>query len=201
MKAEYFPPKEDVILQNEAPTDFYILVTGAVVIAELLCKFYYSILLLSLSLWSLIVHLKLKTGCSMPTTGVNSVYIDIFIIWNTVNNGIWYLNYFTGSIGSQKWSWSGKYYHTKHSGNLFINTRITYGLKGPFIHKEYNNCIMLNNCRLLARLKLVNFVERSGFFVIGRSFLQCGPNDWASYYGWTVQHSWILFRLMLVMGR
>ncbi|KHG16749.1 Potassium channel AKT1 -like protein [Gossypium arboreum] len=30
MKAEYFPPKEDIILQNEAPTDFYILVTGAV---------------------------------------------------------------------------------------------------------------------------------------------------------------------------
>ncbi|XP_061345225.1 potassium channel AKT1 [Gastrolobium bilobum] len=30
MKAEYFPPREDVILQNEAPTDFYILVTGAV---------------------------------------------------------------------------------------------------------------------------------------------------------------------------
>ncbi|KAF2310699.1 hypothetical protein GH714_016416 [Hevea brasiliensis] len=29
MKAEYFPPNEDVILQNEAPTDFYILVTGA----------------------------------------------------------------------------------------------------------------------------------------------------------------------------
>ena len=31
MKVEYFPPKEDVILQNEAPTDFYILFTGAVV--------------------------------------------------------------------------------------------------------------------------------------------------------------------------
>ena len=31
MKAEYFPPKEDVILQNEAPTDFYVLVTGSVV--------------------------------------------------------------------------------------------------------------------------------------------------------------------------
>ncbi|XP_019438763.1 PREDICTED: potassium channel AKT1-like [Lupinus angustifolius] len=30
MKAEYFPPKEDIILQNEAPTDFYILVTGVV---------------------------------------------------------------------------------------------------------------------------------------------------------------------------
>ncbi|KAJ6362484.1 hypothetical protein OIU78_002816 [Salix suchowensis] len=30
MKAECYPPKEDVILQNEAPTDFYILVTGAV---------------------------------------------------------------------------------------------------------------------------------------------------------------------------
>ncbi|KAK6945052.1 KHA domain [Dillenia turbinata] len=30
MKPEYFPPKEDVILQNEAPTDFYILVTGSV---------------------------------------------------------------------------------------------------------------------------------------------------------------------------
>uniref|UniRef100_A0A1D1Z8U8 Potassium channel n=1 Tax=Anthurium amnicola TaxID=1678845 RepID=A0A1D1Z8U8_9ARAE len=34
MKAEYFPPKEDVILQNEAPTDFYILVTGAVDLIE-----------------------------------------------------------------------------------------------------------------------------------------------------------------------
>ncbi|KAI4379900.1 hypothetical protein MLD38_006139 [Melastoma candidum] len=30
MKPEYFPPREDVILQNEAPTDLYILVTGAV---------------------------------------------------------------------------------------------------------------------------------------------------------------------------
>ncbi|KAG2700062.1 hypothetical protein I3760_07G216200 [Carya illinoinensis] len=35
MKAEYFPPKEDVILQNEAPTDLYILVTGA---AELIVE-------------------------------------------------------------------------------------------------------------------------------------------------------------------
>ncbi|RLM92446.1 potassium channel AKT1-like [Panicum miliaceum] len=31
MKAEYFPPREDVILQNEAPTDFYILVSGSAV--------------------------------------------------------------------------------------------------------------------------------------------------------------------------
>ncbi|KAI3979443.1 hypothetical protein MKX01_001635 [Papaver californicum] len=30
MKHEFFPPKEDVILQNETPTDFYILVTGTV---------------------------------------------------------------------------------------------------------------------------------------------------------------------------
>lgn len=30
MKAEYFPPREDIILQNEAPTDLYILVNGAV---------------------------------------------------------------------------------------------------------------------------------------------------------------------------
>ncbi|XP_057494983.1 potassium channel KAT3-like isoform X1 [Actinidia eriantha] len=30
MEAEYFPPKEDVILQNETPTDLYILVSGAV---------------------------------------------------------------------------------------------------------------------------------------------------------------------------
>ncbi|XP_021764526.1 potassium channel AKT1-like [Chenopodium quinoa] len=29
MKAEYFAPKEDVILQNEAPTDFYIVVNGS----------------------------------------------------------------------------------------------------------------------------------------------------------------------------
>ncbi|KAG5225307.1 potassium channel AKT [Salix suchowensis] len=34
MKGEYFPPREDVILQNEAPTDLYILVTGAVVVGE-----------------------------------------------------------------------------------------------------------------------------------------------------------------------
>ncbi|WOL14160.1 hypothetical protein Cni_G22940 [Canna indica] len=30
MQAEYFPPREDVILQNEASIDFYILVSGAV---------------------------------------------------------------------------------------------------------------------------------------------------------------------------
>ncbi|XP_021765187.1 potassium channel KAT3-like isoform X2 [Chenopodium quinoa] len=30
MEAEYFPPKEDVILQNETPMDIYILVSGAV---------------------------------------------------------------------------------------------------------------------------------------------------------------------------
>ncbi|KAG8385292.1 hypothetical protein BUALT_Bualt03G0026800 [Buddleja alternifolia] len=30
MEAEYYPPKEDVILQNEAPTETYILVSGAV---------------------------------------------------------------------------------------------------------------------------------------------------------------------------
>ncbi|KAF8377087.1 hypothetical protein HHK36_030460 [Tetracentron sinense] len=34
VKAEYFPPKSDVILQNEAPTDFYIVVSGAVVVGE-----------------------------------------------------------------------------------------------------------------------------------------------------------------------
>ncbi|KAL2925320.1 Potassium channel AKT1 [Bienertia sinuspersici] len=31
MKAEFFSPNEDVILQNEAPTDFYIIVNGSVV--------------------------------------------------------------------------------------------------------------------------------------------------------------------------
>ncbi|KAM0938615.1 putative cyclic nucleotide-binding domain, potassium channel, voltage-dependent, EAG/ELK/ERG [Dioscorea sansibarensis] len=30
MQAEYYPPKEDVVCQNEAPTDLYIVVTGAV---------------------------------------------------------------------------------------------------------------------------------------------------------------------------
>lgn len=44
MKAEYFPPKEDVILQNEAPTDFYILVTGAAV------RYYIPLFFFSLSL-------------------------------------------------------------------------------------------------------------------------------------------------------
>lgn len=31
MEVEYFPPKGDVILQNAAPADLYILVVGAVV--------------------------------------------------------------------------------------------------------------------------------------------------------------------------
>ncbi|CAA7409946.1 unnamed protein product [Spirodela intermedia] len=30
MKAEFYPPKVDIILQNEIPTDFYIIVSGAV---------------------------------------------------------------------------------------------------------------------------------------------------------------------------
>ncbi|XP_044464837.1 potassium channel KAT3 isoform X2 [Mangifera indica] len=30
LKAEYFPPKVEIILQNEIPTDFYIIVSGAV---------------------------------------------------------------------------------------------------------------------------------------------------------------------------
>ncbi|XP_072972217.1 potassium channel KAT3-like [Typha angustifolia] len=34
MQAEYFPPKEDIILQNEAPSDLYILVSGAVEMRE-----------------------------------------------------------------------------------------------------------------------------------------------------------------------
>lgn len=36
LEAEYFPPKEDVILQNEPPMDMYILVSGAVVSLQLI---------------------------------------------------------------------------------------------------------------------------------------------------------------------
>ncbi|WOK98634.1 hypothetical protein Cni_G07346 [Canna indica] len=32
MKGEYYAPREDVILHNEAPTDFYILVTGTAIV-------------------------------------------------------------------------------------------------------------------------------------------------------------------------
>ena len=31
MKAEYFPPREDIILLNEAPSEFYIVVNGSAV--------------------------------------------------------------------------------------------------------------------------------------------------------------------------
>lgn len=31
MKPEYFPPREDIILQNEASNDIYIVVSGEVV--------------------------------------------------------------------------------------------------------------------------------------------------------------------------
>lgn len=34
MKAEYIPPREDVILQNEAPDDLYIIVSGEVEIID-----------------------------------------------------------------------------------------------------------------------------------------------------------------------
>ena len=34
MKAEYIPPREDVILQNEAPDDVYIIVSGEVEIID-----------------------------------------------------------------------------------------------------------------------------------------------------------------------
>ncbi|KAK3438264.1 hypothetical protein EUGRSUZ_C02879 [Eucalyptus grandis] len=42
MKAEYFPPKVEIILQNEIPTDFYIVVSGAVVKFLLNCPYYAS---------------------------------------------------------------------------------------------------------------------------------------------------------------
>lgn len=35
MKPEYFAPREDIILQNEAPTEFYIVVSGALVLFDL----------------------------------------------------------------------------------------------------------------------------------------------------------------------
>lgn len=34
MKAEYIPPREDVIMQNEAPDDVYIIVSGEVEIID-----------------------------------------------------------------------------------------------------------------------------------------------------------------------
>jgi hypothetical protein len=34
MVAEYFAPKEDIILQNEYPSDLHLLVTGEVVCVE-----------------------------------------------------------------------------------------------------------------------------------------------------------------------
>lgn len=39
MKAEYFPPKVEIILQNEIPTDFYIIVSGAVVWHRSFCLY------------------------------------------------------------------------------------------------------------------------------------------------------------------
>lgn len=34
MKAEYIPPREDVVMQNEAPEDVYIIVSGQVEIID-----------------------------------------------------------------------------------------------------------------------------------------------------------------------
>ncbi|MCD7453518.1 hypothetical protein HAX54_021218 [Datura stramonium] len=35
IKAEYFPPKVDIVIQNEIPTDFYIIVSGVVFLSKL----------------------------------------------------------------------------------------------------------------------------------------------------------------------
>lgn len=37
MKAEYFPPREDIILLNEAPSEFYIVVNGSAVSISIWC--------------------------------------------------------------------------------------------------------------------------------------------------------------------
>lgn len=56
MKAEYIPPKEDIILQNEAPTEMYILVTGAVVRAtSSSAQTLFSLLFLCVFVWGLIL--------------------------------------------------------------------------------------------------------------------------------------------------
>lgn len=44
LKAEFFPPKEDVVLQNESPTDFYIMVVGAAVRYSLSLSPYFHLL-------------------------------------------------------------------------------------------------------------------------------------------------------------
>ena len=38
IKAEYFPPKVDIVIQNEILTDFYIIVSGAVVCVIPACQ-------------------------------------------------------------------------------------------------------------------------------------------------------------------
>ena len=45
MKPEYFPHGEDIILQNETPTDMYIMVNGAAVSSlSIFCFPYFSLL-------------------------------------------------------------------------------------------------------------------------------------------------------------
>lgn len=75
MKAEYFPPREDVILQNEAPTDMYILVTGSVV---------------SFSRYKFFCYCYLKFGESVCLT-VNSWLQDLITQRNGVETVIAFL--------------------------------------------------------------------------------------------------------------
>lgn len=41
MQAEYFAPKEGIVLQNDKPSDMYLLVSGAVVRCVLLFRLVY----------------------------------------------------------------------------------------------------------------------------------------------------------------
>lgn len=75
MKAEYFPPKEDIILQNEAPTDFYVLVTG---VAVIISPFFF---------------VKFQGNYQFSI-----LFVQVYLL----NNLLLCLNYLTGFSGSKK---------------------------------------------------------------------------------------------------
>lgn len=76
MEAEYFPPREDVILQSEASTDLYVLVSGTVVSiiwkSSIISQFH-EIPSTDINLhWELFLAAELDVLCRWMQSGKNS---------------------------------------------------------------------------------------------------------------------------------
>ena len=83
MKAEFFSPNEDVILHNEAPTEFYIIINGSVVNCNTCLLIFYPIVTLVIHITSICL---LHSICFMLAVPLDLVlYILVIIIYRVIS--------------------------------------------------------------------------------------------------------------------